>query len=64
MKENHWSIHLEFLVIFVTLLGGYFLIDSKVERQGQQTDRLYEMFYDAQNDYHQKFYELLMTIKK
>lgn len=41
-----WSIHVEFLVIFITLLGGYFMIDSKIERQSQRSDRLYEMFID------------------
>ncbi len=43
---KNWSIHVEFLVIFVTLIGGFYLFDAKVERQGQRTDKLYEMFVD------------------
>ena len=53
MKENHWSIHIEFLVIFVTLLGGYFMIKQDIECQtaridqvNLRTDQLYTMFID------------------
>lgn len=46
MENKHWSTHLEFVVIFVTLLGGYFMIDSKIDRQCERTDKLYEMFID------------------
>ena len=46
METKNWSIHVEFLVIFITLLGGFYLFDSKVERQGERTDKLYEMFID------------------
>lgn len=44
MEIKNWTTHAEFVVIFITLLGGYFLIDGKIERQGERTDRLYEMF--------------------
>lgn len=47
METKNWSIHLEFVVLFVTLLGGFYLIDGKTERQSQRTDRLYEMFIDV-----------------
>lgn len=49
MKDNYWSIHFE-VVIFAILLGAYFLIDSKIERQRQKTDKLYEMFYEIVRD--------------
>ena len=44
--DKSWSTHVEFVVIFITLLGGYFMIDNKIERQGERTDKLYEMFID------------------
>ena len=46
--KTEWSIHAEFLVLLVTLLGGFYLLDGKIERQGNRTDRLYEMFCDLQ----------------
>ena len=51
MEKNNWSIHLEFAVLFVTLIGGFYTLDAKIERatqaQSQRTDRLYEMFYEV-----------------
>lgn len=44
MENKHWSSHLEFMVLLVTLIGGFYLLDGKIERQAERTDRLYEMF--------------------
>ena len=41
-----WSIHAEFVIIFITLLGGFYLLDGKIDRQSERTDKLYEMFID------------------
>lgn len=38
--------HTEFVVILITLLGGLYLLDRKIERQAHRTDKLYEMFID------------------
>lgn len=50
MTERHWSIHVEFVVMFITLISGFYLLDNKVERltqrQSERTDKLYEMFVD------------------
>ena len=51
MKEDiHWSRHIEFAVLLVTLLGCFYTLDGKIERQGERqsarTDRLYEMFIE------------------
>lgn len=50
MESKGWSIHSEFVVLFVTLLGGFYLLDSKIDRQGVRTDRLYEMFVQLQHE--------------
>ena len=44
--ERNWTSHAEFIVLLVTLLGGFYLLDGKIERQSGRTDRLYEMFID------------------
>jgi hypothetical protein len=41
-----WVIHIEFLVLLLTLIGGFYLMDGKIDRQSTRTDRLYEMFID------------------
>jgi len=38
--------HVEFVVLLITLIGGFYLLDGKIERQGERTDKLYEMFID------------------
>lgn len=42
--------HMDTAVVLVTLIGGFYLIDGKIERQSvtqsQRTDRLYEMFIE------------------
>lgn len=46
METKNWMVHVEFLVLLVTLIGGFYLLDGKIERQSGRTDRLYEMFID------------------
>ena len=46
MENRNWFVHIEWVVVLITLLGGFYLLDGKIERQGQRTDRLYEMFID------------------
>lgn len=46
MENKHWTSHLEFMVLLITLIGGFYLLDGKIERQAERTDRLYEMFID------------------
>lgn len=44
--EKNWTTHVEFMVLLVTLIGGFYLLDGKIEHQSTRTDRLYEMFID------------------
>lgn len=66
MKESNIAHHIEFMILLVTLIGGFYTLDGKIERQGQRTDKLYEMFCEMRTDYsekfekvNQKFYDLL-----
>lgn len=59
MESKNWFVHVEWVVVLVTLLGGFYLLDGKIERQGQRTDRLYEMFCEMRADSDKKFYDLL-----
>jgi hypothetical protein len=46
MFPKRIAAHMEFMVLLVTLLGGFYLLDGKIERQSERTDKLYEMFID------------------
>lgn len=56
--QNHWSIHMEFAVMLVTLIGGFYTLDSKIERQGARTDKLYEMYCEMNEKHHQEMAEI------
>lgn len=49
-----WTIHAEFVVLLVTLIGGFYLLDGKIERCGARTDKLYEMFVENQAKFHEE----------
>jgi hypothetical protein len=55
MNDKNWFVHVEWVVVLVTLLGGFYLLDGKIERQGARTDRLYEMYVDTQKEIKQMY---------
>lgn len=58
-KENiRWGTHIEFAVLFVTILGGFYMIDAKCERAHERIDRTYDMFTELSKDMNQKFIEI------
>ncbi len=61
MENKGWFIHVEWVVVLVTVLGGFYTINANMkseileirqefcsqhQAQVQRTDRLYEMFID------------------
>lgn len=46
MENRSWFVHLEFVVILVTIIGGFVMLESKLDRQSERTDTLYVMFID------------------
>lgn len=65
-EKNNWFSHVEWVVTIITLLGGFYLLDAKIERQMERCDKLYEIWCTnvkemsemrAASD--QKFYDLL-----
>lgn len=64
-KERvRWGTHIEFAVLFVTILGGFYMIDAKCERAHERIDRTYDMFTELSKEMNQKFYDLLKENKK
>lgn len=58
MESKNWFVHVEWVVVLVTLLGGFYTLDGRIDRQceridqrllaqDQRTDRLYEMFIEV-----------------
>ncbi len=56
-NKNTWSSHIEWAFLVITLVGGFYLLDSKIEnlsaaqtaridQVNTRTDQLYTMFID------------------
>lgn len=45
MDNKNWASHAEFAI---TLIGGFYTLDRKIERQDERIDKTYEMFYEVQ----------------
>jgi hypothetical protein len=53
METKNWSIHVEFIVIFFTLVSGIYMArqdtaaqTERIDQVNTRTDQLYTMFYD------------------
>ncbi len=60
MDKPTWTTHAEFVVLLVTLIGGFYLLDGKIEHCGTRTDKLYEIFVENQTKFHEesnRFYD-------
>jgi hypothetical protein len=55
MRETNWSVHVEWVVLMVTIIGGIYVLDAKFERQGERTDRLYQEFHLAMREQSEEF---------
>ncbi len=51
-KSEGFSIvhHVEWAALMITIIGGMYLMDGKIERQGTRTDKLYEMWCETQKE--------------
>jgi hypothetical protein len=56
-SKTNWASHIEWITLMITVIGGVYVIDAKIDRQisevrievtsqSARTDRLYEMFID------------------
>lgn len=54
MGNQPWTMHAEFVVLLITLIGGFYTLDGKIERQCGRTDKLYEIFVDNQTKFHEE----------
>ncbi len=61
MENKNWLVHVEWVVVLVTLLGGFYTLDARIDSQAsmthdrilaqeQRTDRLYEIIIDMLKD--------------
>jgi hypothetical protein len=58
MKENNWINHIEMLVIFLTLIGGFYSIDAKFDAKfdasSSRMDQFIFAWHEESKDFHTK----------
>lgn len=63
--QTHWAIHLEFMILLLTLLGSFYLLDGKIERAIESSDRKLEfqsMRSDKLTERTDRLYEMFIDL--
>lgn len=64
MKISNWFSHLEFAVMLITIIGGFYTLDNKIERQSERTDRLSQAQTERTDRLYEMFYEVVRENRK
>ena len=51
-KNNNWLSHLEWLVVFVTLLGGFYALDGRIDMINSRFDQFMFTWHEESKDFH------------
>lgn len=49
-NQKSWGAHIEFAVLLITLLGGFYMINAKCERAHDRIDKQYEIWVETQKE--------------
>jgi hypothetical protein len=61
--EKTWISHVEWIVMMVTLVGGFYLVFSQTCAQSARIDRIYETSAENCDRYYRMFYDMQSEIK-
>lgn len=63
MENKSWFVHVEWAVLLITLIGGFYVLDAKIERAHERSDRIYESntqkWHEAITNSNQRWEDLL-----
>lgn len=54
MDKNNWISHIEWVVMFVTLVGGFYTIDSRIDNCHSRIDQFLIAWRAEANAFHQE----------
>ena len=52
MERNNWLIHFELVVMFVTIVGGFYTIDSRIDNCNNRMDQFLIAWHEESKDFH------------
>ena len=66
-----WIAHVEFFTLLIAILGAFFVLDAKIERQSQKTDQIMQkqtertdQIMQKQTERTDKLYEMFIELVK
>jgi hypothetical protein len=51
-KSNSFINHIEWLIMFTTLLGGFFVLDAKIDSCNSRFDQFMIAWHEESKDFH------------
>lgn len=68
---ENWVMHTEFLALLISIIGGFYLLDNKIERglniQSARSDKLYEALQaqaKSQGERSDQLYQMFVDLLK
>ncbi len=52
MEKNNWISHIEWVVMFVTLIGGFYMIETRFDNCNNRIDQFLIAWHEESKDFH------------
>jgi hypothetical protein len=52
IEKTSWISHIECVVMFVTLIGGFYSISSRIDNYNDRMDQLFLAWHQESKDFH------------
>jgi len=52
MEKNSWLSHMEWVVMFVTLIGGFYMIETRFDNCNNRMDQFLIAWHEEAKDFH------------
>lgn len=51
-NEKNWLTHIEWLIVFITLLGGFYSLDARIDAINSRFDQFMIAWHEEAKDFH------------
>lgn len=52
MENKNWMSHIEWLIVFITLLGGFYSLDGRIDSINSIFDQFLIAWHEESKDFH------------
>lgn len=58
MKENNFLSHIEWIILFLTLVGGFYSIDGRIDAINSRFDQFMMVWHEEAKNFHGRVCQL------